>query len=144
MKSPSSCKGDSEWSLVQPAAAPNLEEPIESMLIKNTIHHQLLSHLWLLHPQFQHLVMRDTSLWRRRMWRRGGDGNWGRGRWCICQWLKGGYLAWWWGNKHEHCTLDFIDTFSLHYWTVYIVFVQYLWWDNKYSVQTKFLIAKFC
>jgi hypothetical protein len=33
-------------------------------------------------------------------------------------------LAWWWGNRHEHCTLDFIETFSLHYWTVYIVFVQ--------------------
>jgi hypothetical protein len=36
------------------------------MIIKNTTHHQLLSHLRLLHPQFQHLVMRDTSLGRRR------------------------------------------------------------------------------
>jgi hypothetical protein len=47
------------------AAAPNPEEePIKS--IKNTTHHQLLSHLQLLHPQFQHLVMRDTSLGRKR------------------------------------------------------------------------------
>jgi len=83
-----------------------------------TQHTTSCSDLWLLHPQFQHLVMRDTSLGRRRrrrMWRRGGDGNWGRGRWCICQWLRGWYLAWWWGNRHEHCTLDFIETFSLHY-----------------------------
>ena len=62
------------WVIVG-AAAPNPEEePTESMFIKNTTHHQLLSH-WLLHPQFQHLVMRDTSLGRRRrMWRRGGNG----------------------------------------------------------------------
>jgi len=51
---------------VQLAATPNPEEPIKLMIIKNTTHHQLLSHLWLLHPQFQHLVMRDTSLGRRR------------------------------------------------------------------------------
>jgi len=70
MKPPSSCKGDSERSLVEPAATPNPEEPIKSMIIKNTTHHQLLSHLRLLHPQFQHLVMRDTSLGRRRRRRR--------------------------------------------------------------------------
>jgi len=89
-KPPSSCKGDSEWSLVQAAATPNPEDQ-SSWWSSRTQHTTSCS------ATCSYSTLNFSTWWwgyksgeeeERRIWRRGGDGNWGRGRWCICQWLR--------------------------------------------------------